>query len=367
MILSGTSCITEDTFNDSPDGNFEALWKIIDEHYCFLEYKNQEYGLDWNKIHADYKKRLTSSMSNEQLFDVLSEMLNELRPQCLYPKQTIIIEQDWVRFLESARQISDGQLAEREASLQFDDPVNIQYTSGTTGHPKGATLSHHNILNNGFFIGERLKYTEKDIVCLPVPFYHCFGMVLGNMAIVTHGACIVIPGEYFIPEQVLQTVEAEKCTSLYGVPTMFIAELDLPNFSDFNLKSLRTGIMAGAPCPIDTMRKVQSLMNMTEICVCYGMTETSPVSTESCTDDPLELRVTTVGKVHPHVEIKIIDPETGSIVPRGTAGETLETVYTAEENLRVLTWEIFRLMEIMCILKLFLCCPKEGDSQKEEK
>ena len=242
------------------------------------------------------------------------EMLNELRPQCLYPKQTIIIEQDWVRFLESARQISDGQLAEREASLQFDDPVNIQYTSGTTGHPKGATLSHHNILNNGFFIGERLKYTEKDIVCLPVPFYHCFGMVLGNMAIVTHGACIVIPGEYFIPEQVLQTVEAEKCTSLYGVPTMFIAELDLPNFSDFNLKSLRTGIMAGAPCPIDTMRKVQSLMNMTEICVCYGMTETSPVSTESCTDDPLELRVTTVGKVHPHVEIKIIDPETGSIV-----------------------------------------------------
>ena len=156
------------------------------------------------------------------------EMLNELRPQCLYPKQTIIIEQDWVRFLESARQISDGQLAEREASLQFDDPVNIQYTSGTTGHPKGATLSHHNILTNGFFIGERLKYTEKDIVCLPVPFYHCFGMVLGNMAIVTHGACIVIPGEYFIPEQVLQTVEAEKCTSLYGVPTMFIAELDLP-------------------------------------------------------------------------------------------------------------------------------------------
>ena len=256
------------------------------------------------------------------------EMLNELRPQCLYPKQTIIIEQDWVRCLESARQISDGQLAEREASLQFDDPVNIQYTSGTTGHPKGATLSHHNILNNGFFIGERLKYTEKDIVCLPVPFYHCFGMVLGNMAIVTHGACIVIPGEYFIPEQVLQTVEAEKCTSLYGVPTMFIAELDLPNFSDFNLKSLRTGIMAGAPCPIDTMRKVQSLMNMTEICVCYGMTETSPVSTESCTDDPLELRVTTVGKVHPHVEIKIIDPETGSIVPRGTAGELCTRGYS---------------------------------------
>ncbi len=248
-------------------------------------------------------------------------MLEQLKADCAYPKQTVIIEQDWEVFLQSGHNISDQQLIEREASLQFDDPVNIQYTSGTTGHPKGATLSHHNILNNGFFIGERLKYTEKDRVCLPVPFYHCFGMVLGNMAIVTHGACIVISGEAFDPHKVLETVEQEKCTSLYGVPTMFIAELDLPNFERFNLSTLRTGIMAGAPCPIDTMRKVQSLMNMKEICVCYGMTETSPVSTESCTDDPLELRVTTVGTVHPHVEIKIIDPETGAIVPRGTAGE----------------------------------------------
>ena len=256
------------------------------------------------------------------------KMLDELRPDCLYPKQTVIIDRDWATFLSSTSQVSDARLAEREASLQFDDPVNIQYTSGTTGYPKGATLSHHNILNNGFFIGERLKYTEKDIVCLPVPFYHCFGMVLGNMAIVTHGACIVIPGEFFDPEQVLQTVENERCTSLYGVPTMFIAELDLPDFAKYNLKSLRTGIMAGAPCPIDTMRKVQSLMNMTEICVCYGMTETSPVSTESCTDDPLELRVTTVGTVHPHVEIKIIDPESGAIVPRGTAGELCTRGYS---------------------------------------
>ena len=248
-------------------------------------------------------------------------MLEQLKADCAYPKQTVIIEQDWEAFLQSGHNISDQQLAEREASLQFDDPVNIQYTSGTTGHPKGATLSHHNILNNGFFIGERLKFTEKDRVCLPVPFYHCFGMVLGNMAIVTHGACIVISGEAFDPHKVLETVEQEKCTSLYGVPTMFIAELDLPDFDRFDLSSLRTGIMAGAPCPIDTMRKVQSRMNMTEICVCYGMTETSPVSTESCTDDPLELRVTTVGTVHPHVEIKIIDPETGAIVPRGTAGE----------------------------------------------
>lgn len=256
------------------------------------------------------------------------EMLEELHSDCLYPKQTIIIDRDWDTFIKSAEQISDSQLAEREATLQFDDPVNIQYTSGTTGHPKGATLSHHNILNNGFFIGERLKYSEQDRVCLPVPFYHCFGMVLGNMAIITHGACIVISGEFFDPDQVLKTVEQEKCTSLYGVPTMFIAELDSPNFNHFNLKSLRTGIMAGAPCPIDTMRKVQSLMNMTEICVCYGMTETSPVSTESCTDDPLELRVTTVGTVHPHVEIKIIDPETGSIVPRGVAGELCTRGYS---------------------------------------
>lgn len=249
------------------------------------------------------------------------KMLETLRPDCTYPKQTVIIDTQWEQFLASGQQIADKELEERETSLQFDDPVNIQYTSGTTGYPKGATLSHHNILNNGFFIGERLKYTEQDRVCLPVPFYHCFGMVLGNMAIVTHGACIVISGEAFEPEQVLRTVEQEKCTSLYGVPTMFIAELDLPNFHDFQLSSLRTGIMAGAPCPIDTMRKVQSLMNMTEICVCYGMTETSPVSTESSTDDPLELRVTTVGTVHPHVEIKIINPETGAIVPRGTAGE----------------------------------------------
>ena len=279
------------------------------------------YGLEQSRID------LLIASSHFRKTDYI-KMLDELRPDCLYPKQTVIIDRDWATFLSSASQVSDARLAEREASLQFDDPVNIQYTSGTTGYPKGATLSHHNILNNGFFIGERLKYTEKDIVCLPVPFYHCFGMVLGNMAIVTHGACIVIPGEFFDPEQVLQTVENERCTSLYGVPTMFIAELDLPDFAKYNLKSLRTGIMAGAPCPIDTMRKVQSLMNMTEICVCYGMTETSPVSTESCTDDPLELRVTTVGTVHPHVEIKIIDPESGAIVPRGTAGELCTRGYS---------------------------------------
>ena len=312
-------------------GDRVGIWSPNRYEWVLVQYATALMGAIMVNINPGYKLSGLRYALEQSRIDLLIDyikMLDELRPDCLYPKQTVIIDRDWATFLSSASQVSDARLAEREASLQFDDPVNIQYTSGTTGYPKGATLSHHNILNNGFFIGERLKYTEKDIVCLPVPFYHCFGMVLGNMAIVTHGACIVIPGEFFDPEQVLQTVENERCTSLYGVPTMFIAELDLPDFAKYNLKSLRTGIMAGAPCPIDTMRKVQSLMNMTEICVCYGMTETSPVSTESCTDDPLELRVTTVGTVHPHVEIKIIDPESGAIVPRGTAGELCTRGYS---------------------------------------
>ena len=320
-------------------GDRVGIWSPNRYEWVLVQYATALMGAIMVNINPGYKLSGLRYALEQSRIDLLIasshfrktdyiKMLDELRPDCLYPKQTVIIDRDWATFLSSASQVSDARLAEREASLQFDDPVNIQYTSGTTGYPKGATLSHHNILNNGFFIGERLKYTEKDIVCLPVPFYHCFGMVLGNMAIVTPGACIVIPGEFFDPEQVLQTVENERCTSLYGVPTMFIAELDLPDFAKYNLKSLRTGIMAGAPCPIDTMRKVQSLMNMTEICVCYGMTETSPVSTESCTDDPLELRVTTVGTVHPHVEIKIIDPESGAIVPRGTAGELCTRGYS---------------------------------------
>lgn len=320
-------------------GDRVGIWSPNRYEWVLVQYATALMGAIMVNINPGYKLSGLRYALEQSRIDLLIasshfrktdyiKMLDELRPDCLYPKQTVIIDRDWATFLSSASQVSDARLAEREASLQFDDPVNIQYTSGTTGYPKGATLSHHNILNNGFFIGERLKYTEKDIVCLPLPFYHCFGMVLGNMAIVTHGACIVIPGEFFDPEQVLQTVENERCTSLYGVPTMFIAELDLPDFAKYNLKSLRTGIMAGAPCPIDTMRKVQSLMNMTEICVCYGMTETSPVSTESCTDDPLELRVTTVGTVHPHVEIKIIDPESGAIVPRGTAGELCTRGYS---------------------------------------
>src|SRR5690242_880277 len=225
-------------------------------------------------------------------------------------------------------ELAAGADAALPAGLQFDDPINIQYTSGTTGFPKGATLSHHNILNNGFFIGEYCRYTGADRVCIPVPFYHCFGMVLGNLACTTHGACMVIPNDAFEPLSVLETVEAERCTSLYGVPTMFIAELEHPDFGKFDYGSLRTGIMAGSPCPVEVMRKVIDRMHMSEVTICYGMTETSPVSTQTGAEDSVERRVSTVGRVHPHVEVKIADPVTGQIVPRGEPGELLTRGYS---------------------------------------
>jgi fatty-acyl-CoA synthase len=223
----------------------------------------------------------------------------------------------------------DGDaLARREAGLAFDDPINIQYTSGTTGFPKGATLSHHNILNNGFFIGEACLYTERDRVCIPVPFYHCFGMVLGNLAVVTHGACIVIPAPGFEPAATLRAAQDERCTSLYGVPTMFIAELALPDFADYDLSTLRTGIMAGSPCPVEVMKRVVSEMHMSEVTIAYGMTETSPVSCQTTPDDDTERRVSTVGRVHPHVEVKVVNPESGLIVPRGEPGEMCTRGYS---------------------------------------
>jgi fatty-acyl-CoA synthase len=218
-------------------------------------------------------------------------------------------------------------LSELKPKLQFDDAINVQFTSGTTGAPKGATLTHHNILNNGFFIGEAQRFTDADRVCIPVPLYHCFGMVLGNMACITHGAAMVYPGEGFDPLATLQTVEAEKCTALYGVPTMFIAELGHPDMKRFDLSSLRTGIMAGSPCPIEVMRRCVSEMNMSEVTIAYGMTETSPVSTQTSFDDPLERRVATVGRVHPHVEIKIVDTD-GRIVPVGMPGELCTRGYS---------------------------------------
>jgi len=256
------------------------------------------------------------------------EMVREVKSKCPELRQTVVIDDDWHELEADAIRLSDDELRHREVELQFDEPINIQYTSGTTGFPKGATLSHHNILNNGFFIGEYLRYTEKDRVCIPVPLYHCFGMVLGNLAITTHGATMIFPGESFDPLAVMKTVQDERCTSLYGVPTMFIAELDHPEFKSFDFSSLRTGIMAGSPCPVEAMKKVQRDMHMPEVTICYGMTETSPVSAQSRTDDPLEKRVSTVGGVHPHVEVKVVDSTTGRIVPRNTPGELCTRGYS---------------------------------------
>ncbi|HVT64841.1 MAG TPA: AMP-binding protein [Mycobacteriales bacterium] len=228
---------------------------------------------------------------------------------------------EWDALVARGDAVSPEALAERAAQLTPNDAINIQYTSGTTGFPKGATLSHRNLVNNAFFIGEACGYSEIDRVCVPVPFYHCFGMVLGNLASATHGSCVVVPAPGFDAALTMKAVAEEKCTSLYGVPTMFIAELALPDFSKYDVSTLRTGIMAGSPCPVEVMKRVVAEMNMTEVTIAYGMTETSPVSTQTGADDDLERRVSTVGRVHPHVEIKIVNPETGETVPRGEAGE----------------------------------------------
>ncbi|MFE6596166.1 AMP-binding protein [Streptomyces albidoflavus] len=256
-------------------------------------------------------------------------LVNEVREECPALRETVYLgEESWTALLAAADACPPDALAAREAELSCDDPINIQYTSGTTGFPKGATLSHHNILNNGYFVGENVGYTEQDRICLPVPFYHCFGMVMGNIAATTHGACIVIPGPVFDPVTTLTAVAQERCTSLYGVPTMFIGELNLADFASYDLTSLRTGIMAGSPCPEEVMKRVVAEMHMAEVSICYGMTETSPVSTQTRRDDSLAHRTGTVGRVLPHLEVKVVDPGTGITVERGEAGELCTRGYS---------------------------------------
>jgi fatty-acyl-CoA synthase len=248
-------------------------------------------------------------------------ILEEVRADCTDLRETVVLDDQWRSFLSAAASVPARELIDREASLHPGDAINIQYTSGTTGFPKGATLSHRNILNNAYLLGEVLRYTERDRVCVPVPFYHCFGMVVGNLAAMTRGACVVVPGESFDARAVLAAVQDERCTSLYGVPTMFIAELAEPELDTFDLTSLRTGIMAGAPCPIEVIGQVRTRMHLEQLTIGCGMTETAPIATQIRLDDPDDKRVSTVGRAHPHVEVKIIDPSTGATVPRGVPGE----------------------------------------------
>jgi fatty-acyl-CoA synthase len=255
-------------------------------------------------------------------------MQSQVRDACPRLREALVLNRDWETLLRAGDRVGEDELARRDAQVQFDDAVSIQYTSGTTGFPKGATLSHHGVLNNAYFVGERLGYTEHDRVCVPVPFSHCFGMVLGNVACTARGACIVVPAEAFDPLATMEAVHQERCTSLYGVPTMFIAELDHPAFTRFDFASLRTGVMGAAPCPVRVLERVRSSMHMSDVSIGYGMTETSPISTQTGAADPLEKRVATVGRVHPHIEIKIVDPATGHVVRRGETGELCTRGYS---------------------------------------
>ena len=320
-------------------GDRVGIWSPNYAEWVLVQYATARIGAILVTINPAYRSSELEYVLNQSQISVLvaveSFLTSDYRSMIedvwdrVPAERVIYLHTDgWRELREAAGAVPAEQLEQRCAQLQPDDPINIQYTSGTTGFPKGATLSHRNILNNGLFIGEACKYTELDRVCIPVPFYHCFGMVLGNLACTTHGSAMVIPAAGFDPAATLRTVSGERCTSLYGVPTMFIAELGDPNLDSYDLSSLRTGIMAGSPCPIEVMRQVVDQMNMSEVTIAYGMTETSPVSTQTSADDPLEKRVTTVGRVHPHVEIRIVDPESGRTVPRGTSGEFLTRGYS---------------------------------------
>jgi fatty-acyl-CoA synthase len=319
-------------------GDRVGIWAPNCAEWILTQYATAKIGAILVNINPAYRTRELEFVLNQSGSTLLvaaeklktsdyAGMIAEVRPRCPALATVVLLgSPQWQALLETGRRLDRGALDAIE--LDTDDPINIQYTSGTTGFPKGATLSHHNILNNGFFVGELCNYTEADRICIPVPFYHCFGMVMGNLAATSHGACMVIPAPAFDPVATLQTVQAERCTSLYGVPTMFIAELSTPDFADYDLSSLRTGIMAGSPCPVEVMKQVIERMSMTEVSICYGMTETSPVSTQTRADDSLDRRVSTVGRVGPHLEVKVIDPETGRTVPRGTPGELCTRGYS---------------------------------------
>jgi fatty-acyl-CoA synthase len=319
-------------------GDRVGIWAPNCAEWVLTQYATAKIGAILVNINPAYRTRELEFVLNQSGTRLLisaerlkssdyAGMIAEVRPRCRGLADVVLIgSPDWQSLLHR------GQALDRAAldriQLDTDDPINIQYTSGTTGFPKGATLSHHNILNNGFFVGELCTYTEADRICIPVPFYHCFGMVMGNLAATSHGACMVIPAPSFDPVATLEAVQAERCTSLYGVPTMFIAELATPGFADYDLSSLRTGIMAGSPCPVEVMKQVMSRMSMREVSICYGMTETSPVSTQTRVDDSLDRRTSTVGRVGPHLEVKVVDPAGGLTVPRGTPGELCTRGYS---------------------------------------
>ncbi|SFB74958.1 fatty-acyl-CoA synthase [Flexibacter flexilis DSM 6793] len=320
-------------------GDRVGIWSPNRYEWVLVQYATARIGAILVNINPAYRAAELSYALTQSGISVLvsavafkdsnyKQMVQEAEEVCPELRKTIFFDENWDEFLQGTSHVSTHDLEAVEATLQFDEPINIQYTSGTTGFPKGATLTHHNILNNGYFIGQRLNYTELDRVCIPVPFYHCFGMVIGNLCCTSHGACMVVPSDSFEAAKTLYAVEKEKCTSLYGVPTMFIAELQHPDFEKYNLTSLRTGVMAGSPCPVEVMKQVQSRMYMREVGICYGMTETSPVSTQTKIGTPLEKQVSTVGTIHDHLEIKIIDPSTGQTMPRGVAGELCTRGYS---------------------------------------
>lgn len=319
-------------------GDRVGVWSSNRYEWVLLQYATARIGTILVNINPAYRTHeLTYVLNQSEVRFIFSslhfktsnykEMVEYAKEVCPSLEHEIFFDDTWEDFVNNGQNISDEVLHSFEEHVQFDDPVNIQYTSGTTGFPKGVTLSHHNILNNGYFIGIRLHYTEKDRVCIPVPFYHCFGMVIGNICCTAHGACMVIPNDSFDPDITLKVVSDEKCTSLYGVPTMFIAELAVKDFEAYDFSSLRTGVMAGSVCPPEIMKKVESLMNIKEMSICYGMTETSPVSTQTLIGTPLAKQVSTVGTVQDHLEIKIVD-ENGRILKRGEHGELCTRGYS---------------------------------------